>query len=93
MSASEIQKTRIINELQGFIRKLLQDPKILEQSLAVARQELDNGGNADSMVRIANEITDTTSIHIPEDPDEHSEADKLFLALLREVILEEQALY
>ncbi|GAB2728325.1 hypothetical protein [Halomonas garicola] len=93
MSASEIQKTRIINELQGFIRKLLQDPKILEQSLTVARQELDNGGNADSMVRIANEITDTTSIHIPEDPDEHSEADKLFLALLREVILEEQALY
>ncbi|WNK18999.1 hypothetical protein P1P91_08890 [Halomonas piscis] len=93
MSASEIQKTRIINELQGFIRKLLQDPRILEQSLAVARRELDNGGSADSMVRIANEITDTTSIHIPEDPEEHSEADKLFLALLREVILEEQALY
>ncbi|WP_311949028.1 hypothetical protein [Halomonas piscis] len=93
MSASEIQKTRIINELQGFIRKLLQDPRILEQSLAMARRELDNGGSADSMVRIANEITDTTSIHIPEDPEEHSEADKLFLALLREVILEEQALY
>ena len=26
MSASEIQKTRIINELRGFIRKLLQAP-------------------------------------------------------------------
>ncbi|WP_017430266.1 hypothetical protein [Vreelandella jeotgali] len=93
MSASEIQKTRVINELQGFIRKLLQDPKILEQSLAVARHELDNGGSADSMATIANEISDITSVHIPEDPAEHSEADKLFLALLREVVLEEQALY
>lgn len=26
MSASEIQKTRVINELRGFIKKLLQDP-------------------------------------------------------------------
>lgn len=93
MSASEIQKTRVINELQSFIRKLLQDPKILEQSLAVARQQLDNGGSADSMARVANEISDTTSVHIPEDPAEHSEADKMFLALLREVVLEEQALY
>ncbi|GAA3909222.1 hypothetical protein GCM10022228_19830 [Halomonas cibimaris] len=93
MSASEIQKTRIINELQGFIRKLLQDPNILEQSLAVARRELDNGGGAESMARVANEISDTTSVHIPEDPAEHSEADRLFLALLREVVLEEQALY
>ncbi|MDN6296982.1 MAG: hypothetical protein L0J54_03020 [Halomonas sp.] len=93
MSASEIQKTRVINELQSFIRKLLQDPKILEQSLAVARQQLDNGGSADSMARVANEISDTTSVHIPEDPAEHSEADRMFLALLREVVLEEQALY
>jgi len=93
MSASEIQKTRIINELQGFIRKLLQDPKILEQSLEVARKEFANGNSQDVMARIANEISDTTSVHIPEDPTEHSEADKLFLALLREVIMEEQALY
>jgi len=93
MSASEIQKTRIINELQGFIRKLLQDPKILEQSLAVARKEFPNGSSQEVMARVANEISDTTSVHIPEDPAEHSEADKLFLALLREVVLEEQALY
>ena len=93
MSASEIQKTRIINELQGFIRKLLQDPKILEQSLEVARKEFANGNSQDVMARIANEISDTTSVHIPEDPAEHSEADKLFLSLLREVIMEEQALY
>ncbi|RUR27342.1 hypothetical protein ELY33_15700 [Vreelandella andesensis] len=93
MSATEIQKTRIINELRDFIRKLLQDPKILEQSLAIARQQLIEGNNQAVMAKIANEISDTTSVHIPEDPAEHSEADKLFLKLLREVVQEEQGLY
>ncbi|WP_447896081.1 hypothetical protein [Vreelandella sp. GE22] len=93
MSASEIQKTRVINELRGFIRKLLQDPDILLQSLAVARRELAEGSSSAAMARIANEVSGTTSVHIPEDPAEHSEADKLFLELLREVVQEEQALY
>ncbi|MDN3526324.1 hypothetical protein QWY79_13715 [Halomonas sabkhae] len=93
MSSSEIQKTRIINELRGFIKKLLQDPKILEQSLEVARQELYRDELTDAMVRIANQISDTTSVHIPEDPAEHSEADKLFLELLKEVVDEDQALF
>lgn len=93
MSASEIQKTRIINELRGFIKKLLQDPQILEQSLVIARQRLAEGGGREAMAQIANEISDTTSVHIPEDPAEHSEADKLYLELLKEVVLEEQALY
>ncbi|ERS91222.1 MULTISPECIES: hypothetical protein [Halomonas] len=93
MSSSEIQKTRVINELRGFIKKLLQDPKILEQSLEVARRHLPEGSSSAVMARIANEISDTTSVHIPEDPAEHSEADKLFLELLREVVNEEQALY
>ncbi|MGM0784201.1 MAG: hypothetical protein ACQEUM_08800 [Pseudomonadota bacterium] len=93
MSSSEIQKTRVINELRDFIKKLLQDPKILEQSLDIARRHLDQDAPRDVMARIANEISDTTSVHIPEDPDDHSEADKLFLELLKEVVSEEQALY
>ena len=93
MSSSEIQKTRVINELRSFIKKLLQDPKILEQSLEITRQRLGDGDQADVMARIANEISDTTSVHIPEDPAEHSEADRLFLELLKEVVREEQALY
>lgn len=93
MSSSEIQKTRVINELRDFIRKLLQDPKILDQSLDIARRHLAEGSRSDVTVRIANEISETTSVHIPEDPAEHSEADKLFLELLREVVNEEQALY
>ncbi|MGM0984049.1 MAG: hypothetical protein ACQEXG_11575 [Pseudomonadota bacterium] len=92
MASSEIQKTRVINELRGFIKKLLQDPKILEQSLDITRRQLAEPGEG-VMARIANEISDTTSVHIPEDPQEHSEADRLFLELLKEVVKEEQALY
>lgn len=93
MSASEIQKTRVINELRSFIKKLLQDPKILEQSLAITREHLGKESTSNAMARIANEISDTTSVHIPDDPTEHSEADRLFLELLKEVVNEEQALY
>ena len=93
MSGSEIQKTRVINELRGFIKKLLQDPQILEQSLVVARKHLPESSDPTVMATIANEISDTTSVHIPEDPAEHSEADRLYLELLKEVVLEEQALY
>jgi hypothetical protein len=45
------------------------------------------------MADIANEISDTTSIHIPDSAEEHSEADRLFLELLKEVVQEEKALY
>jgi hypothetical protein len=93
MASSEIQKTRVINELRGFIKKLLQDPMILEQSLQIARRQLAEDSRDRAMAKIANEISDTTSIHIPEDPAEHSEADRLFLQVLREVAEEEQALY
>ncbi|MBW6391346.1 MAG: hypothetical protein LPK08_16435 [Halomonas sp.] len=92
-ASSEIQKTRVINELRGFIKKLLQEPQILERSLEIARRHYAEGNPEGAQARIANEISDTTSVHIPEDPQEHSEADKLFLELLKEVISEEQALY
>lgn len=99
MANSEIQKVRVINELRGFIKKLLQDPKILEQSLDIARRvyrehnESGHGGDREVLARIANEISETTSVHIPEDPSEHSEADRLYLEILKEVVGEEQALY
>ncbi|MGC3872096.1 hypothetical protein ACPF7Z_02365 [Halomonas sp. GXIMD04776] len=99
MASSEMQKVRVINELRHFIKKLLQDPQILEQSLEIARRAYrergENGyvSEQELLARIANEISDTTSTHIPEDPSEHSEADKLYLDVLKEVVTEEQALY
>ncbi|MHB0774319.1 hypothetical protein [Halomonas sp. WWR20] len=97
-SASEMQKSRAISELRGFIKKLLQDPQILEQSLTVARRHYgehgeSTGNSQEIMARIANEISDTTSVHIPESPEEHSDADRLFLEVLKEVVDEEKALY
>lgn len=99
MANSEIQKMRVINELRGFIKKLLQDPQILDQSLAIARRayqahaEAGHGNDQQVMARIANEISASTSVHIPEDPSEHSDADRLYLEILKEVVGEEQALY
>ncbi|GHA90899.1 hypothetical protein [Modicisalibacter luteus] len=99
MASSEMQKVRVINELRGFIKKLLQDPQILERSLEIARrayqEQAESGRSNDRevMARIANDISDTTSVHIPEDPNEHSEADRLYLEILKEVVDEEQALY
>ena len=72
MASSEIQKTRVINELTGFIKKLLQDPKVLETSLEIARRHLESGSDSGVMADIANEISDTTSIHIPDSAEEHS---------------------
>lgn len=92
MSAPEIQKTRVINELRGFIKKLLQEPTIIERSLDVARKH-SASGDKDMLAKIANEISETTSVHIPDDPAEHSEADRLFLEVLKEVVDEEKALY
>ena len=53
MASSEIQKTRVINELTGFIKKLLQDPKVLETSLDIARRHLENGSDSSVMSDIA----------------------------------------
>lgn len=100
MSGAEIQKVRVINELRAFIKKLLQDPQILEQSLTITRRAFQTreqtqlgASDREVLARIASEISDTTSVHIPENADDHSEADKLYLEMLKEVIDEEQALY
>ncbi|WP_251978995.1 hypothetical protein [Salinicola avicenniae] len=92
-SASEMQKVRIIHELRAFIKKLLQEPGILESSLEIAKRHSDGSNDPKAWAAIANEISATTSVHIPEDPTEHSDADKLFLEVLREVVGEEKALY
>ncbi len=88
MSIAEIKnKERVINELMSFIRKVLVEPEICEQALAIAREHL-NDENAATV--IADKLSATTNIKIPI---EHSEADDLFLEVLIDVIKDEQALY
>ncbi len=88
MSVAEIKnKERVINELMSFIRKVLVEPEICEKAMQIAREHL-NDENA--TVVIADEISATTNIKIPV---EHSDADKLFLQVLIDVIKDEKALY
>ncbi|ANF57555.1 hypothetical protein [Halotalea alkalilenta] len=89
-TSSEMQQARVIKELRGFIKKLLYDPSILPTALEIARR---HSGEKDAAERIAEEISSTTSVKIPTRESQHSPADKLFLALLKEVIEEERALY
>ncbi|WP_286240285.1 hypothetical protein [Neptuniibacter halophilus] len=88
MSVAEIKnKERVINELMSFIRKVLVEPEICEKALQIAREHLNDENAA---VVIADELSSTTNIKIPV---EHSDADKLFLEVLIDVIKDEKALY
>jgi hypothetical protein len=88
MSIAEIKnKERVINELLRFIRKVLVEPEISERALEIARKHF-NDKNA--RVLIAEELSATTNVKIPQ---EQSEADRLFLELLIDVIRDEKALY
>lgn len=88
MSIAEIKnKERVINELLRFIRKVLVEPDISEKALEIARKHF-NEENAE--ILIAEELTSTTNVKIPI---EHSDADRLFLELLVDVVRDEKALY
>ncbi|WP_417584213.1 hypothetical protein [Nitrincola sp.] len=80
-------KERVINELMRFIKKVLADPQICDKAIAIARKHMDQK-DADHL--IAEELSSLTSVKIPI---EFSEADKLFLHVLKEVVKDEQALY
>ena len=80
-------KERVIEELMRFTRKVLADPHICEQAKAIARKHM-KSENANQ--KIAEELSGTTNVRIPL---EHSEADTLFLELLKDVVADETALY
>ena len=88
MSSIEIRnRDRVIEELRIFLKKIMVEPEIIPHSVAVARELI---GHEDADRLIAERISDTTNVKIPA---EHSDADKLFLALLKEVVRDEKALY
>lgn len=80
-------KERVIQELVRFTRKVLAEPQICDQAKAIARKHM-KSDNANQL--IAEELSGTTSVRIPL---EHSEADTLFLELLKDVVRDESALY
>ena len=88
LSVSDIKhKERVITELLRFTRKVLADPEICEKAKVIARKHIDSK-NANQL--ISEELSSTTSVRIPIEP---SEADTLFLELLKDVVRDEKALY
>lgn len=86
-SASESRQAKTIDELRTFIKKVLSDPTVAVKSVEIARKYRDQPG-ADEL--IAREISANTTVRIPEN---WSEADRMFLDILHEVLDDEAALY
>lgn len=89
-TASEMNKVRVISELRQFIKKLLLEPSTIEKTLEIAKRHY---GEHNMLGKIAVDITSETLIKIPDNPEDRTDADLLFLELLKEVVEESQALY
>ena len=86
-TSNESRQARMIEELRVFIKKVMSEPTIAVKSIEIARKYRGEP-NADELV--AREISANTTIRIPEN---WSEADKMFLEILHEVLDDEEALY
>jgi len=86
-SADEGRQARMISEMRGFIKKVLADPTIPVKCMEIARRV---HTETDADQKIANEISASTTIRIPEIM---SEADRLFIEVINEVLVDEAALY
>lgn len=85
--SNEGRQAKMIEELRVFIKKVMSEPTIAVKSMEIARKYRGEP-NADELV--AREISANTTIRIPEN---WSEADKMFLEILHEVLDDEEALY
>ncbi|MBD3658138.1 MULTISPECIES: hypothetical protein [Marinobacter] len=86
-TAAESRQAKVIDELRVFIKKVLSDPTIAVKSVEIARKFRDQPGSDEL---IAREISANTTIRIPEN---WSDADRMFLDILHEVLDDEAALY
>ena len=86
-TAEESRKAKVISELKVFIRKVLSDPSVAGKCMEIARK-LKDEPDADKL--IAEEVSASTIVRIPEEP---SDADKIFISIIREVLDDEAALY
>ena len=86
-SADESRQAKIISELRVFIKKVLADPTIAVKSMDIARRLKDE---PDADRKIAEEISAKTNVRIPETL---SDADKIFLEIINDVLDDEAALY
>ncbi len=86
-SMEESRQAKMISELRLFIKKVLADPTVAARSMEIARS-MKNEQDAER--RIADEISAQTTVRIPE---KMSDADKMFIEIIYEVLDDEAALY
>ncbi|TPE52784.1 hypothetical protein FJM67_07145 [Maribrevibacterium harenarium] len=86
-SDKELNKQRIIDEFLRCFRKMLMEPELSAELVRIAKEHI-NEPNA--YQRIAEEVSSQTTLKITED---HSEADKLFIKLLMDVVKGDSMLY
>lgn len=85
--ASELNQQRIIDEFLRCFRKILMEPELAAELVRIAREHI-NEPNA--YQRIAEEVSSQTTLKIPED---HSDADRMFIKLLMDVVKGDSLLY
>jgi len=85
--ASELNQQRIIDEFLRCFRKMLMDPELSTNLTRIAKEHLDK---PDAYQRIAEEVSRQTTLKIQED---HTDADKLFINLLIDVVKGDSNLY
>ncbi|RDL42660.1 hypothetical protein DN730_18300 [Marinomonas piezotolerans] len=85
--ASELNQQRIIDEFLRCFRKMLMEPELSGELIRIAKEHI-NEPNA--YQKIAEEVSNQTTLKIPE---EHSEADRLFIKLLIDTVKSDVNLY
>ncbi|PAV25670.1 hypothetical protein C8D92_105110 [Tamilnaduibacter salinus] len=83
----ESQQARVIDELRHFIKKVLSDPTVAVKCVEIARRYRHEPDGDEKMAR---EISASTIVRIPE---QWSEADRMFIEVLKDVLDDEAALY
>lgn len=86
-SAEESRQAKVISELRTFIKKVLSDPTVASTCMDIARS-LKNEPEAD--LKIAEAISSQTIVRIPE---VLSDADRIFIDIIKDVLEDESALY
>lgn len=86
-TSEESRQAKVISELSVFIRKVLSDPTVASKCMEIARK-LKDDPNADKL--IAEEISASTIVRIPE---VLSDADKIFIDMIGQVLDDDAALY
>ncbi|ARU58743.1 MAG: hypothetical protein MI864_12925 [Pseudomonadales bacterium] len=86
-SVEESRQGKVIDELKTFIKKVLSDPGLAQKCMEIARELKDE---PDAQRKIAEAISSQTVVRIPE---VMSEADKMFIEIIHDVLEDESALY